>query len=236
VVVTRARAQASELSDLLRARGAVPVEWPLIEIAPPHDIGAVEKAAARLPQFDWVVFSSVNGVEQFFRHAREPAALPRVAAVGPKTKAALAARGHRVDAMPEEFLGEALARALGDVAGKRVLLVRPETAPRDLPGALIAGGAAVEELVAYRTLAARDPMPFRWLDVAALMLASGSAAGALSAHLHGQPVPDHVCMASIGPSTTGVAREAGVRIDVEADIHTSQGLISALASYFAGRP
>jgi uroporphyrinogen-III synthase len=224
---------------LLRARGAVPVEWPLIEIAPPRDVAALTDKAARLAEFDWIVFSSANGVENFLGHAKAPARLPRVAAVGPKTAAVLGDKGYGVDAMPDEFLGEALARSLGDVAGKRILLVRPETAPADLSRALRNGGAEVDEVIAYRTLSARGPMPFRWQDVHALTLASGSAARGLATHLHGQPVPGHVCMASIGPSTTRVAKEAGVRIDVEADIHTAEGLVTALASRFEtgkGRP
>lgn len=235
VVVTRARSQASELGDLLRARGATPVEWPLIEIAPPLDVAAVEDAAARLPEFDWVVFSSANGVEQFLRHARGRAELPWVAAVGPKTAAALNARGHRAHAMPEEFLGAALAMSLGDVAGRRILVVRPEKAAHDLAGAFRAGGADVEEVIAYRTLAAREPMPFRWQDVHALTLASGSAARALGAHLRGQPVPVHVCLASIGPSTSRAAEDAGLRIEVEASLHTGEGLVNALAAHFKTR-
>lgn len=235
MVVTRARTQASELGDLLRARGATAIEWPLIEIAPPLDVSAVEDAAARLPEFDWVVFSSANGVEQFLRHVRGQAELPRIAAVGPKTTAALNAEGHRVHAMPEEFIGAALAISLGDVAGKRILVVRPEQATHDVPGALRAGGAEVEEVIAYRTLAAREPMPFRWQDVHALTLASGSAVWALSAHLRGQPVPVHVCLASIGPSTSRAAEEAGLRIEVEASIHTGEGLVTALAAHFETR-
>lgn len=232
MVVTRARAQASELGALLRARGAVPVEWPLIEIAPPRDGAALAAAAARLTQFDWVVFSSANGVENFLRHATAPVRPPRIAAVGPKTAAALADKGYRVDATPEEFIGAALAKSLGDVRGKRILLVRPESVPGGLSRALRAGGAAVEEVIAYRTLPAGEEMPFRWQDVQALTLASGSAARALAAHLHGQPVPGHVCLASIGPSTTRVAKEAGLQIAVEADVHTAEGLVAALASHF----
>ncbi|HXL69321.1 MAG TPA: uroporphyrinogen-III synthase [Xanthobacteraceae bacterium] len=235
VVVTRARSQASELGDLLRARGATAIEWPLIEIAPPLDVSAVEDAAARLPEFDWVVFSSANGVEQFLHHARGRAELPRIAAVGPKTAAALNAKGHRAHAMPEEFLGAALAISLGDVAGKRILVVRPEKAAHDLAGALRAGRAEVEEVIAYRTLAAREAMPFRWQDVHALTLASGSAARALGAHLHGQPVPVHVCLVSIGPSTSRTAEETGLRIQVEASIHTGEGLVAALAAHFKTR-
>jgi uroporphyrinogen-III synthase len=232
VVVTRARAQASELGALLRAQGAVPVEWPLIEIAPPRDSVALAEAAARLTQFDWIVFSSANGVENFLSHAKASARLPRIAAVGPKTAAALADRGFRVDVTPEEFIGAALAHSLGDVTEKRVLLVRPESVPGDLSHALRAGGAHVEEVIAYRTLPAREPMPFRWQDVQALTLASGSAARALAAHLHGQPVPGHVCLASIGPSTTRFAKEAGLQITVEADVHAAEGLVAALASHF----
>lgn len=234
-MVTRARTQASELSELLRARRAVAVEWPLIEIAPALDTSALQNAAARLAEFDWVLFSSANGVEQFFRHAKAPLRFTSIGAVGPKTAAALAAKGYRVSAVPAEFLSDALAKTLGDLAGKRVLLVRPEIASPDLCRSLREGGARVEKVIAYRTLLAQEERPFRWQDVDALTLASGSAARGLTAYLRGQRVLDHVCIASIGTSTTKIAEEAGLRIDVEATIHTSEGLVAALSSYFATR-
>ncbi len=245
IVVTRAREQADELNEKLRALGATPIEWPMIEIAPPEDFAPLDAAIRQLEQYDWVVFSSVNGVKYFFERVANgdlrlatSVAAPwwgcdlRIAAVGVKTAAALQQRGLRVDAVPEEFLASHSVKALGDVRGQKILVLRPDIAPSDLAITLSERGAQVDEVIAYRTLPVRPEHSIALDQVDAVTLASASAAKNFAAHLNGQAVPETVCIACIGPSTTKAARQAGLRVDVEAQVHTLDGLVEALAEYF----
>lgn len=231
VVVTRAREQAHELSEKLRALGATSIEWPMIEIAPPADTSPLDKAIHHLMEYDWVVFSSANGVKYFWDRIDDcQMRFPRIAAVGDKTTQALRANGLRVDAVPDEYLASKIADALGDVRGQKMLLVRPEVAPSELPNSLRARGAQVDEVVAYRTVPVRQPKLLLLDDVDAITLASASAATNLAKHI--QTIPAMVCVASIGPSTSKAARQVGLRVDVEAQIHTLEGLALALVEHF----
>ena len=233
IVVTRAREQAEEFSKKLRALGAVPIVWPLIEIAPPEDCAPLDEAIQHIAEYDWVVFSSVNGVKYFFERAsHQPLPLPRIAAVGVKTAEALQQRGLRGAVVPAEFLASYLMSALGDVRDQKILLVRPDIAPPDLMLALREHGARVDEVTAYRTVPVQYERPIALDKVDVVTLASASAAKNFAAQLRGQPVDESVCVACIGLSTSKAAREAGLRVDVEALTHTLDGLIAALVEYF----
>ncbi|MBI1801174.1 MAG: uroporphyrinogen-III synthase [Chloroflexi bacterium] len=234
IVVTRARAQAHELSEPLRALGAIPIEWPMIEIAPPADFAPLDRALKQVMHYDWLVFSSANGVKYFWGRIDDcQLRFPRIAAVGDKTAQALRANGLRVDAMPKEFLATEIMGALGEVANQKILLVRPEVAPADLPSSLRERGAQVDEVVAYRTLPAHYEQPFSLQDIDAITLASASAASNLARYA--PRMPETVCVASIGPSTARAARAAGLRVDIEARLHTVEGLVLALVAHFNSR-
>ncbi len=233
IAVTRAREQAAELSEKLRALGALPIEVPMIEIAPPADFAPLDDAIKHIMRYDWLVFSSANGVKYFWQRLEDcQLRLPRIAAVGPKTAEALRANGLRVDAMPAEYLASELASALGEMAGQRILLLQPDSAPSDLGEALRARGALVEAVVAYRTLPASNVQLFTPSDIDVITFASASAATNFARVLNGQTLPSHVCVACIGPSTAQAARDAGLRVDVVAPIHTLDGLVSSLVEHF----
>lgn len=232
VVVTRPRESAAEFSALLRARGAAAIEWPLIEIAPALDKGVLAAAADNAANFDWLLFSSANGVRYFFETLKgRKLSLVRIGAIGPKTAAALTALGHKPDAMPSDFQSHAFAEALGDVKGKSALLVRSEIALPDLSHALLAKAMKLEEVVAYRTIAATSAAPFAWNDADVLTFASGSAAQSLAQKISPASLPAHLVVASIGPSTTKVASELGFTVAVEAEQHTAEGLTEALDKF-----
>ena len=233
VAITRAREQAEELAAKLRALGAVPVNWPLIAFGPPADDRPLRGAIARCAQYDWIVFTSANGVRAFGERLESRVLrMPRIAAVGKQTAEALRHFALHASAVPGEFLGDRIAAVLGDVRGRRILLVRPENAPVELPASLRARGALVEEVSAYRTAPAAAGEPLRLNEVDAITLASGSAAKQLAVRLAGQVVPEHVCMACIGPSTADVAQAAGLPVTLVAPVHTLDGLVAALAQYF----
>ncbi len=171
ILVTRTREQASSFSERLRKLGAIPFEFPIIRIAPPLDWQPLDDALRHLcnatfAYYDWLIFTSVNGVESVFGRLNEfGLALPiagvtRVAAIGPATAAALARYGVQTDLVPGEYIAEGVAAALiedaksrgASLAGKRILLPRAAMARDVLVTELKAAGAIVQEVVAYRTL------------------------------------------------------------------------------------
>lgn len=241
VIVTRARDQAGALGDRLRRLGAEVVELPVIEIGDPADGGEALRAAAdQAGRYDWVVFTSVNGVERFFPLLRDVRALggASVAAIGTGTAEALARWHVAADLVPERFVAESLLEAFPppppQPATGRVLLPRAAVAREVLPDGLRAAGWAVDVVEAYRT-APTAP------GEAALGAARSSDAitftssSTVTAYLelagpHGVPP----IVACIGPVTAATAREAGLTVDVEADVHTIDGLVDALVAALPG--
>jgi uroporphyrinogen III methyltransferase/synthase len=242
VLVTRTREQASELSARLRALGAEAVELPTIHIELPEDWTPLDGAIATLSRYDWIVFTSVNGVRFFWKRlawagldARALHGLD-LAAIGPATAAELAAHGLQADYVPDEYVAEAVAAGLDDVHDRRILLPRADIARPALAELLRAGGADVDEVTAYRTLQARaEPEALRDL-LAGISLAtftSSSTVRNLAAMLRdagldlGQ-VLEHVAVACIGPITAQTARELGLRVHAVARAYTIDGLIDAI--------
>ncbi len=241
VVVTRSRQQASELSAKLAALGADVVEAPTIEIAAPATRDAIEQAIAWLDAdtFDWLVFTSANGVEraaeELFRARLDARTLYRlkIACVGPAT--AQACRQHlsiRPDLVPDRYDGDALAdamiRAFGDAATQRVLLLRADIGRQSLVEALRSHGADVEDVAVYETLLA-DALPddvlARIANADAITFTSGSTATNLAKLA---TVPPNAKLISIGPTTSAALRAAGLRVDAEADEATLDALARAV--------
>lgn len=233
VVVTRTRAQASQLSRALRDQGAEPVEVPLIEVGPPSDGGAALTAAlAEVGSYDWLVLTSPNGVERTFAHLPDARALGgvRVAAIGPGTAAALARCRVVADLVPERYVAESLLEALPDGPG-RVLLSRAEEARDVLPEGLRARGWDVDVVAAYRTVPAPVDDAARALVAGAdtITFASSSTVTHFVAAFGAGAAPATV--ACIGPITAATAREAGLTVSVEASEHTIDGLVAALVAH-----
>jgi uroporphyrinogen-III synthase len=245
VAVTRAEHQAPELARALHERGAVPLLYPCLAVLPPDDVAPLDEALRRLADGDWLVLTSANTVAALAPRLRAlgmavPAGL-RVAAVGSATaQAARDALGCAVAALPERFGAAALAEALPDVAGTRVLLPHSAAADETLAQALAARGAEVTAVIAYRIgLGAGGvdlPRLLAARAVDAVTLASGSAVTNLLMRLEreGGDRVDllAVAVACIGESTTAQARQRGLRVDVTAEPHTVAGLCAALEGYF----
>ena len=244
VLVTRPRQQMSALSRLLTEYGAEPVEAPAIEIAPLEDAAELDAALAALGSFDWVVFTSVNGVAAVFERlaalGRDARAFggAQVAAVGSATAETLAERGIAADYVPRTFTTAAIADGFSglDLRGKRALLPRADIAPTALAERLQAVGAEVASVAAYRTLkpADADAQTREALGsgtIGAAAFTSSSTVRNLMEALDGDTgLLDGVMIASIGPVTSAAAREAGLRVDVEAPVHTVPGLVAAMAA------
>ncbi len=251
VLVTRAAHQADDFSRLLREAHAVPLELPLIELRPCGHKSAVEAALRRLFAYDWVVFSSVNAVEFTFGKLGEMGldartfGAARVCAVGPKTAEALLGRGIRADAVPAEYVGEALVAALaavGDLKGASVLLPRAKDAREVVPQELEARGARVEVVPMYENVRPeRYPeavlAALRAGQVDVVTLASSSAARNYAALCREQGVdPTRFPCAVIGPATRKTAEEEGLSVAVMPAEYTLEGLVGAMEKFFSTGP
>jgi uroporphyrinogen III methyltransferase/synthase len=249
VVVTRPRGQVAELAEGLRRRGAEVVEAPVIRIEDPTDRAPMDAAILRLPDFDWVVFTSANGVRSFLGRMRTldrvmPSGPPKIAAIGPATASALKAEGIRVDLLPERFVAEEVFEALrqaGPLEGKRMLLPRADIAREALPDLLRAAGAEVVVVVAYRTVTASEEIAdalelVRDGRVDVVTFTSGSTVRSfLSAVGNKGELRGKFASASIGPITSRALRDAGFEPDIEASVYTVDGLIEAIERHFSQR-
>ncbi|MGC9333886.1 MAG: uroporphyrinogen-III C-methyltransferase [Anaerolineae bacterium] len=242
VLVTRTREQASLLSARVRALGAEAIELPTIHIAPPEDWEELDGAISALRDYDWIVFTSVNGVAYFWQRLRsagqDARALHgiRLAAIGPATAAALEERGLQADYVPDEYVAEAIAAGLEAVRGKQILLPRADIARPALVDLLRKRGASVVEINAYRTLQPEvDTEELRKLlsRITVATFTSSStvrnlASMARQAGLDLSQALAHATVACIGPITAGTARDLGLAVGVVAEEYTVDGLVQAL--------
>jgi uroporphyrinogen III methyltransferase/synthase len=237
VVVTRARAQASGLAAILRNLGADVVELPAIRIEPRIEAEEVRAAAAAIGVYELVCLTSPNGVRLLFEaiaaadlDSRALAGVT-VAAIGPGTARALAKRGVVADIVPERFVAEGLIEALADVEveGSRVLVARAADARDILPEYFERRGAEVDVVALYETV--REPPDAEAVEAAQaadyVTFTSSSTVTNLVEAL-GDRFPSGARIVSIGPVTSETAREAGLRVDIEAERHDIDGLVQAL--------
>ncbi len=248
IVVTRSREANAAVVDELEHRGAEVVQIPTISFTEPADFASLDEGIAGLGDYDWVVFTSANGVQAFRRRllhqgldARALAGC-RIAAVGPATAAALEEFGLVADLIPPRFEAEALAPALGDeLARSRILLVRAEKGREEFIEAARAAGARVDLAVAYRTVPAARPPEFERVLAAEripelIMFASPSAVHAFLGMLEGDERERlrGASAACIGPVTARAAREGGFEVAVVPRDFTLPGLLEAMDDYFRG--
>jgi uroporphyrinogen III methyltransferase / synthase len=241
VVVTRARTQASILSERLRELGARPVEVPTIEFAAPADEGAgLQRSAAGVAEgrYEWVVFTSANAVDALMEHVPDARWLgsTSIAAVGPATASALARYRLIPDLVPDHQLADGLVEAFPDPPeeGASVLFPRAAEGRDVLVAGLAAAGWQVDLVEAYRTLPAAvssEMMAAVAGADAACFTASSTVTGFLSAFGPAAVPPVVVC---IGPVTAATARDAGIRVAAVAASHTIDGLVAALVDVLGG--
>jgi uroporphyrinogen-III synthase len=241
VLVTRPRDQAGAFVQALSQAGYQVFAFPVIEIRPPESYAPLDAALKALDRYNWVVFTSVNGVEAVWSRLdalglSELPASVRLAAIGPKTAEALLKHGQRADFVPAEYVAEAILPGLGELDGKWILLPRAEIARKALPEAICAAGGIAHEIAVYRTLPA-SPDPVGWaalkagVDVVTLTSPStvhNFVALARQADLdpHNLPgKPDFVC---IGPITAQAAADEGLSPLLVAEEYTTEGLLRAI--------
>ncbi len=239
ILITRPRLQAAELGERLAALGAIPIYLPTIEIAPLLDYAKLDEALKNLARYQWIIFTSVNGVAAVWermsglRAGTSPAPTTKVAAIGPATAKALADQGVEAAFVPEEYIAEAILDGLGEVRGQRILLPRADRAREVLAVELRRQGAVVDEIAAYRTVpAVPDPEGLAELQhgVDAITFTSASTVRSFVEQL-GRP-PDEALVACIGPITAQAAEAVGLKVAIVAQEYTMAGLVTALENYF----
>lgn len=263
IVVTRSRSQASAFSEQLRALGADVVEFPTIAFAEPDDFAPLDAVIGRLDAYDWVVFTSVNGVDAFFARLQAVAASAgcpyadaralagaRVAAIGPATAKRLEEHGIRSDAVPGEYRGEAVFAAIEEASarfgieldGAQVLIPRAQVAREALPALLEAAGARVNVAPAYQTMAppAESASGLAAMleagEVDAVTFTSSSTARNLVSALGSKAeLLSRTKLFSIGPVTSKTLVDAGFSVAAEAREYTIGGLVETLSEAFAGQ-
>jgi uroporphyrinogen III methyltransferase/synthase len=249
IVLTRAQEQAREFSQLLAAYGAEPVEVPTIQIVPPASWQAIDNAVTHLSTYQWLIFTSVNGVRPFMdrlraagKDARALANL-RLCAIGPRTAQELGTYGLTPDVVPTEFQAEGVITALADVGihGSRILIPRAEVAREILPNQLRELGATVEVLPVYRTIVpavgvASLMQQLQDGQVAVVTFTSSSTVHNFMELLGGRdrvrPLLAGTVVACIGPITARTAEEYGVTVTVMPAENTVPALADAIVRHF----
>ncbi|MGB9601662.1 MAG: uroporphyrinogen-III synthase, partial [Limisphaerales bacterium] len=250
VVVTRSREQSGALSALLRERGADVLEVPTIKIAPPTKPEDLMDALLGLNEYDWLVFTSPNGVTAFFEHffkrfddLRDIGGT-KIAAIGPGTAAKLKEYHLRIDLMPEESLGSKIAKAFAayeSIENLRICLLRAEVANQELPKALEDLGAIVDDIACYRTIPETDDSTGagkRLLDEGADWILFTSGSTVENFHLR-FGLPDlvkkfsNIRLAAIGPETSKTIESFGLKPTVVAKEHNIDGLVKAVEDFIS---
>jgi len=245
IVVTRTRKQAGALTSQLRALGADVIELPTIRIEPPTDLREFAALVQDAHMYDWIVFTSPNGVDGFFEmffklydDAREIGGA-KIAAIGPATAQRVRDFHLHVDLQPDEFVAEAVVREFkkqGGVENLRILIARAEKARDVLPPELSKLGAIVDEAFAYRTVPETRDLTGarrRFSQEGADLITFTSSSTVENFLALGLAWPRDVRVASIGPITSQTARDRGLKIDVEARRHDIDGLVEAIRNFFA---
>jgi uroporphyrinogen III methyltransferase/synthase len=247
VVVTRGDTQAASMLEALRALGADAVHLPVIGIAPLDDYSTLDRALATIDEFDWIVFTSTNAVAHFFDrlavHGKDTRSVRgRVCAIGSATSVCLQAHGIVPDLVPGDATGEGVVAAFanrGTLLGARVLVPRAAAAREVIPEGLAGAGATVTVADVYRNaipagahdritqFLARGRRP-DWITFTSGSTVKNWLALAGPASLEG------VRIASIGPATSDVARKHGVSVTAEANPHTAEALVDAIAAFETG--
>lgn len=254
VLVGRARHQAASISTELRKLGANVLEIPFIEIRKPSSFQPLDAALKNLSHYDWLILTSVNGVEAMWgrlatlRQTKRSLRHLKIAAIGPATRKAIEKRGIKVNIVPEEYVAESVVKSLRKkVKGKRILLIRAKVARDVIPRQLRKAGAEVDVVAAYETVVPKSsrtrlqsvlkksknrPHVITFTSsstVKNFVALLGPVGRGRNRRRKRRPaLLDGVTLASIGPVTSASLRELRLGVDVEAKQYTIPGLIAAI--------
>jgi uroporphyrinogen III methyltransferase/synthase len=246
VVVTRAREQARVFAELLEEQGAEVIRFPTIETILPQGCAPLDAAIGQIESYDWLIFTSVNGVKHFCERldavGKDLRSLSgvHIAAIGPETAKAVRAWHLKVEVVPAEYRAEALLPVLGEVWGKKILLPRAAEARAALPRELQRRGATVDEVPAYQTVRPQE----RVEELRALLkegridlvtFTSSSTVRNFVAMLGDEEAPGllgQTLIGCIGPITADTARSLGLRVDLQPKEYTIPAFAEAIVEHF----
>lgn len=248
ILVTRSREQASELSEKLRELGAAPVEFPTIELMPPESWADADHCLAQMVSYDWIIFTSANGVKYFIERLLalggdlRDLKGPRVCAIGPQTAEALKTLKIRVDFVPAEYRAESIFEGLskGNLKGRRILIPRAKVARDILPAELKKAGALVDVVEVYRTVCPKSQGRkiqelLKKKAFSAVTFTSSSTVSNFAEIIGMKEVrelTEGIPVASIGPITAEKARSMGIKTTIMPEEYTIPALLDALVKYF----
>jgi uroporphyrinogen-III synthase len=247
ILTTRASKQSGGLAGPLREMGAEVIEVPTIQIKPPRSFKSLDTALGKIANYDWLILTSVNGVEALFARIKKlriaPAELKhlQVAAIGPATKREIEDHGLEVTVTPERYIAESVVEALkGKTAGKRVLLVRAKVARDVLPTELRKAGAKVDVAEAYEThvpVGAKAKLNRLFVNDSSRPDIVTFTSSSTATNFLDLLVKEHyhalreIWLASIGPVTSATLQQAGFKPNIEAKEYTMEGLALAIAKH-----
>jgi len=248
IVITRPERQADDLASLLEKEGAQVIHFPTIKIMPPRDWSSLDTALNKLDTYNWIIFTSGNGVQYFFerlekqnKDVRELKGI-KICCIGPATAEQITKRGIKVALVPEHYVSEGILQSLAatDMQGKKVLLPRAAQARDVLPEGLRKMGAAVDIVTAYETVNSGKKKD-EWLELlhdqcidVITFTSSSTVTNFLEIMGKDYPLPAQIKIACIGPITAATARKAGWKVDIQQDEYTMKGLVQSLLDYFKG--
>jgi len=248
ILITRAREQSREFTTRLKKLGAVVIEFPTIKIVQPSSWKGVDHAIGRLKSYDWVIFTSANGVNFFFQRLKEKGKTrhllsgSKICAIGPATAKQLKKRPVRVDFIPKEFIAESILKGFKKmgIEGKQILLARAKKARDVLPEGLKRMGAKVDVVEVYLTIkpkggAARLKRLLENKEVDVVTFTSSSTVSHFIDLLKKESLKNllkGVAIACIGPITSRTVQEAGLKVHIQSKEFTIPGLTQAIVEYF----
>ncbi len=249
ILITRARGQAGDFAAQLRSVGAEVVEFPTIEIVPPLHWGKIDRAMDQLNAYDWIIFTSANGVDFFWQRMMDRGTNPRlpsslkVCAIGPATARRLKKKRAAVHYIPKEYIAESILEGFEKMAvkGERILLARAKKARDILPTGLKKMGAEVDVVAVYRTTRPRGgSKKLKKLltegKIDAVAFTSSSTVNHFAELLKGEDLKKlmrRIAVAGIGPVTAKTAREWGMKVKIQPKQFTIPGLTRAITKYFS---
>ena len=249
ILVTRARSQALSLAQRIESLGGEVIEFPTIEIRPPESYGPLDQAIYQIANYDWLIFTSVNGVEQFLNRfeklGKNIANLAgiEVGAIGPETARRLTAAQIEPTFVPKQYQAEGILEALvpETVLGKRILIPRAAKARDILPQTLRQWGAQVDVVEAYQTVLPQVDVSalcrlLREGTIDMITFTSSSTATNFSVMLRDQDLPrllSRAVIACIGPITKKTVEDLGMRPEIVSEEFTIPGLVRAMVDYFS---
>ena len=252
ILITRARKQSTEFTTGLKKLGAEVIEFPTIEIFPPLSWKNLDRAISQLKSYDWIIFTSANGVNFLFQRFKERGenrrsfSSSKICAIGPATAEQLKKKGARVDYIPKEFVAESILRGFKrmGIEGKKILLARAKKARDVLPHGLKKMGATVDVVEVYRTVkpkggAMRLKRLLEKKEVDVITFTSSSTVSHFAELLKGTDLKKalkDIAIACIGPVTARTAKKLGVKVQIQPEEYTIPALTRAIAKYFAPHP